>query len=283
MAIVTISRGCYSHGKEIAETVAKRLDYELVSREILLEASNFFDASEDALSKSINDAPTMLERLTHEKEKYLAYIQASLLEHVKNDNVVYHGHAGHLLLPEISHVLKVRVNAGTEDRIKLLQNTQHIPRYEAEDYIKAEDENRMNWTHYLYHMDINDPKLYDIVIHIDKLGIDDACDIICAAAMMDTHKSTPASTKAICDLALGSHVRAALWTTCDAKVRSNDGLVHVETKCKKIRKTAFSSSTTRKQFKENLTEGLAKEISEIVNKIPGVKGVTCNIKPPSFH
>ncbi len=283
MAIITISRGCYSHGKEIAENVAKRLDYELVSREILLEASQFFNTPEEILLKSIHDAPTIMERLTNEREKYLAYVQASLLEHVKNDNVVYHGYAGHLLLPKISHVLKVWVNAEKEERIKLLQNTQDIPRHEAEEYIAQEDKHRTNWTHYLYHLDINDPKLYDVVIHIDKLGINDACDIICAAAITDTHKSTPASTKAIRDLALSSHVKAALLTICEAEVRSNDGLVHVETQCQKIRKTAFASSSTKKNFQENLQEDLAKEISKIVNKIPGVKRVTCHVKPPVYH
>ncbi|MCP4606639.1 MAG: cytidylate kinase-like family protein, partial [Proteobacteria bacterium] len=174
MAIITISRGCYSHGKEIAEIVAKRLDYELVSREILVEASEIFHTSEERLSKSIHDAPTVMERLTHEREKYLTYIQAALLEHVKSDNVVYHGHAGHLLLPEISHVLKVWINVEKEERIKLLRNTQHISEREAEKYIEQEDKHRAGWTHYLYHMDINDPKLYDIVVHIDKLGINDA-------------------------------------------------------------------------------------------------------------
>jgi hypothetical protein len=35
MAIVTISRGCFSHGKEIAEKTAQQLGYDIISREIL--------------------------------------------------------------------------------------------------------------------------------------------------------------------------------------------------------------------------------------------------------
>jgi hypothetical protein len=42
MAIVTISRGCFSHGKEIAEKTAKQLCYKVISREILFEAAEFF-------------------------------------------------------------------------------------------------------------------------------------------------------------------------------------------------------------------------------------------------
>ena len=42
MAIITISRGSYQKGKEVAEKVARKLGYECISREILLEASDEF-------------------------------------------------------------------------------------------------------------------------------------------------------------------------------------------------------------------------------------------------
>ena len=81
MAIITISRGCSSHGQEIAEKVAANLGYECVSREILIEASHFFHVPEMKLLQSLHNAPSVLERITHGKEMYLAYVQAALLEH----------------------------------------------------------------------------------------------------------------------------------------------------------------------------------------------------------
>ena len=39
MAIITISRGSYFRGKEVAEKLAQKLGYACISREILLEAS----------------------------------------------------------------------------------------------------------------------------------------------------------------------------------------------------------------------------------------------------
>jgi hypothetical protein len=76
MAIITISRGCFSHGLEIAEKVARRLGYECLSREVLVDAAQLFDVSERKLIKSIHDAPNILERVTNGREKYLAYIKA---------------------------------------------------------------------------------------------------------------------------------------------------------------------------------------------------------------
>jgi len=98
MAIITISRGSYSKGKEVAEKVAHRLGYVCLSRDLLLEASSQFNIPEIKLIRALHDAPSILERFTSGKERYLAYFAAALLERVQRDNVVYHGLAGHFYL-----------------------------------------------------------------------------------------------------------------------------------------------------------------------------------------
>ena len=282
MAIITISRGCYSHGKEIAEKVAEKLGYECVSREILIEASHFFHVPEMKLLKSLHNAPSILERITHGQDMYLSYVQAALLEHAKKDNMVYHGHAGHLLLPEISHVLKVRVIAELNQRIEFLQQKQNVSKDEAAAFIKNEDMERAHWTRYLHKMDIDDPRIYDIVLNIGRLTIADACELICAAVQCDTYRGTPTSKKAIYDLALSSHVKAALQTVCKAEVRADDGIVHIEVPAQKIRKTSYARPEVQAYVKERILEDLRKEIEGIVKEIPDAKEVFYNIEPPDY-
>lgn len=72
MSIITISRGSYSRGKEVAEKVAAALGYECISREVLLEASEQFNIPEIKLVRAIHDAPSILERFTYGKERYVA-------------------------------------------------------------------------------------------------------------------------------------------------------------------------------------------------------------------
>ena len=55
MSVITISRGSHSHGKAIAEKVAKELGYECISREVLLEASSEFNVSEFKLLHALRD------------------------------------------------------------------------------------------------------------------------------------------------------------------------------------------------------------------------------------
>ena len=69
MAIITISRGTFSGGKEIAKCVASGLGYECVSREIIVEAANKYGISADALATALQKAPTFFQRLGRQKDR----------------------------------------------------------------------------------------------------------------------------------------------------------------------------------------------------------------------
>ena len=77
MAIVTISRGSYSRGKEVAEALADKLGYECVSRDILLETCEEFSIPETRLVKALHDAPSILDRFSHGRERYISYFRAA--------------------------------------------------------------------------------------------------------------------------------------------------------------------------------------------------------------
>ncbi len=106
MPVVTISRGTYSKGKEIAEKLAEKLGYECISRDIIIEASKEFNIPEVKLIRALHDAPSVLDRFTYGKERYIAYIRYALLDYVRKDNVVYHGLAGHFFPAGNSPCLK---------------------------------------------------------------------------------------------------------------------------------------------------------------------------------
>ncbi len=179
MSIVTISRGSYSKGKEVAEKVAAKLGYECLARDTIIETSKEFNVPEIKLFRAIHDAPTILERFNYSKEKYLAYLRVTMLEHFQKDNVVYHGLGGQFFLRDICHVLKVRIIADMEDRVKFDMEREGISKEEALRILRSDDNERRKWSTYLYGIDTWDPSLYDLVLHIKKIATDDAADIIC--------------------------------------------------------------------------------------------------------
>lgn len=210
MSIITISRGSYSRGKEVAEKLAQALGYECISREILLEASEKFNIPEIKLVRAIHDAPSILERFTYGKERYVAYLRAALLKHVQKDHVVYHGLAGHFFLQGIPHVLKVRIIADLEDRVQEEMRRENISAEEARYILKKDDDERRKWGLYLFGADTWDPKLYDMVIHIRTMTVDDAVSLILCAVKMACFQTVAAVQKTLDNLTLAAQVQAAL-------------------------------------------------------------------------
>jgi len=210
MAIITISRGSYSMGKCVAEKVAKRLQYDLISRDILLAASERFNVPEIKLEKAIHNAPSILERYGHGKQTYIAYIRSALVNRVINNNIVYHGLAGHFLLKGITHILKVRITSNIENRVKNEIKQKNISESQAREMILEDDMQRRKWTKSLYGEDPWDSSLYDLTICIDKLSIENAVDFICKATESDAFQTTEKSIQKMKDLALACHIKAAL-------------------------------------------------------------------------
>ncbi|ADK83693.1 response regulator receiver protein [Desulfarculus baarsii DSM 2075] len=210
MAIITISRGSYSMGRAVAEAVAQRLGYRLTSRDVLLEASDRFRIPEVKLVRAIHDAPSILERFTHGKQRYLAYIQSALTSQAKADNLVYHGLAGHLLLPGAPHVLRVRIIADMESRVAAEMARENLSAAEARALLQKDDAERRKWTQSLYGVDPWDAALYDLVLHIGRLSQETAADLIVQAAQAPEMQTTPQAQRVMDDLALACQIKAEL-------------------------------------------------------------------------
>jgi len=201
MSIITISRGSYSRGVEIAEMVAEKLGYQCLARDVLIEASKEFDIPEVKLIQALEDPPSFFERFTNVKKKYIAYIQTALINNLRADNIVYHGLAGHFFVKDISHVLKVRIIADLEYRIKFVMERDKISRDKAIDFLKKIDSSRREWGQHLYGLNLEDPIHYDIVLNTETLPLEVVVDIICEMVTSKQFQTTPDSQKKMDNLA----------------------------------------------------------------------------------
>jgi cytidylate kinase len=263
MAIITISRGTFSGGMMLAEELSKRLDYHCVGREEMVEkASGKYDVSEEKLRTAILKRPSPFKRFTYEREQYLAYIRAVLCEHAKADNMIYHGNAGHFLLKGVHHVLRVRIVAPMELRIKFVTERQELTHNEALKYIEKIDRERVKWTKFLYGVDWRSPELYDIVFNLETEDIKFISDMIQHAVAQEPFKTTPESQREMDNLALSSLVKAAILSHPETRdveiaVKADAGVVTISGKVK--------------------TQDTADLIKEIAENVPGVQEVKDDI------
>ncbi len=267
MAIITISRGSYSKGKEIAERVAEKLGYECVSRDILLEASEHFHIPEIKLVRALHDSHSILERFSFGKERYVAFIENAFLEHMQKDNVVYHGLAGHFFLKGVGHNLKVRIVADIEDRVRLEMEREGITEEKARNILKKDDYERRRWSMALYGIDTSDPRLYDLCIHIHKITVGDAVDIVCHTVKLPHFATTEDSQERMDDLVLASKVKVAIideWPK--ANVTAHEGAIYVHTDAPLEQEVLIQD-----------------KIAKVAEAVAGVKKVSVSVTPSGFE
>ena len=263
MSIITISRGSYSRGRDVAEKLAEQLGHECISREIILEASKQFNIPQLQLLRAVRNAPSILDRYRFGKERYVAYVRAALLQHVQRGNVVYHGFAGHFFLQQIPFALNVQVLASEEDRIQEVVRRDRVSTVEARRILERIDEERSKWSQHLYGIDTRDPILYDMVLNLGSLSIDDAVQLIARNVELPAFQSTPETKSILDNHVLAAQVEAALIAEFpQAKASAKDGNVFV----------AIHGSISQQR-------GLTEKARDLASFVEGTKQVNVHFVP----
>lgn len=258
MAIITISRGTLSGGRAFSQCLARRLGYRFIDREAIIGNASICGASEEKLREAIEKPPGFWDHFTEEKRHYMTFFQASLAEQAKQDGLIYLGNAGHLLLHGVSHVLRVRIIAPLEFRLRAVQEEFGMSHEESSAYIEEKDNERARWTRFLYGVDWGDPALYDVVLNLQRVTIDEGCGMVGAMAREESFRCTPDSQAAINNLALSCRVRAAL-------------LVHPETAALVLDVAAIDGVVTLRGKVRNHKQW--QTVESMVRETQGVEGL----------
>jgi cytidylate kinase len=210
MAIITITRGVLGSGEEVAQAVADALGARCVSLELLRETAKKYGVPQDKMEDIFETAPTFWERMTESRRVYLAYVQATLADWAKDDNLVYHGLAGQELLREVPHVLKVQLTHPLEASIAAAMTRFKCTRDQAARQIEHIQEERTKRTRYLYNEDWRDSRRYDVTINIDRLSAEQARELILTLARQPEFTLDEAKVAAFQDYLVKTRVYALL-------------------------------------------------------------------------
>ena len=210
MQIICVSRGSLSRGKELAQLLAQKLDYALLSREDLVEAAVEDGIQVGKLETSMMKPGAFTERLARERDHYLAFSTAYLCEKIKRGPLVYHGRTGHLLLRGVGNLLRVRVLADQEYRISAAMQSLGLDRERATRYLTQVEEDRRNWARFMYGVSWEDASQYDVIVNVEQMNVANAAAALVGMAQLPDFQMTPASQKAMEDLHLASRARVLL-------------------------------------------------------------------------
>jgi cytidylate kinase len=210
MAIITISRGSLSGGEQLARKLGERLGAKVISREVIVEAAQKYDVSEERLVEEMHSPPGIWDRLTHHKEDYILAIQATLANMVIEGQTIYHGNAGQMLLKDLSKVIKLRLVAPTGYRVRAAMMELNLSKEDAMRHIDSVDVQRCKWVRHLYGVEWSDAELYDLVLNLGQMSLDTATELVVDLAGRKEYKRTPELEQERRDFALDRLIRAEL-------------------------------------------------------------------------
>jgi len=228
MSIIIISGDAYCTCKGVIEGVTETMGYKMLGDEVIVEAAREFGVPFRQLSKAIHEPPSFLGISAATKKKYIVYIQAVTMRHFLADNIVYHGPAGHLLIQGVSHVLKVRVTANIEDRIKRKMEDEKVSETAARKAIIALDKDAKKWAKAVYGFDDTHESLYDLVISLGQIDPATAVDIVANTVQTKRFQPMTYSIRCMKYVELAARIKSKLIDIDpDVVVRVDDEKIHI--------------------------------------------------------
>lgn len=264
MAVIALFSGSHCHDAEVAKALAQKLGYPRIEDQVLAETARRYSLSPDKIQRAIQGPPPLFAGKYHrERTLILSHLKAVLAEFIQPDRVICQGYLSHLIPREIAHVLRVLLIANHDYRVQTAMTAATLSRKEALKQIKKDDEEKAQWTQLLFEKGPWDPSLYDIVIPMHDISVEEAVRIIAENSAKDAVATTLHSRRAAENFLLQTRVETALGEKADGlEIRCADGEVTIV-----INKTVLRLE----QFQE--------EIRRIAAAVPGVKNVETRVGP----
>ena len=234
MAILTLSREAFSGARELAELVARRLNYRVVSRNDIIHKLVDYGVPTDRLNRARERQLGWLPRMAREWMHYVIFERAALSKEILSGDLIYLGNNGQQLLAGFPNTLHVGVIVGFSYRVENLTklNEYAIDPRTARRLITKIDKKGVTWGRTIYNDGHHRASDYDLVVDPEHASIPEVCETICAALQRPEYQATPDSLAKIELMTLAADLRARIAmepTIPDdgIEVAARDGVISV--------------------------------------------------------
>jgi cytidylate kinase len=268
MYFVTISEMFGTRGAQIAQQVAKSLNYTYYGEAELLKFAEEIGFFSD-VKKLDEKGPHFLERFFSEKPRvYLDRLQSVIFEVAKKGDGVFFGKGSQFLLNSFNCALHVLVTGSMEKRIQHVMEEKKVDREVAEKMIHRSDQEKRNFSRFAFEEDWLSPNLYDLVLNTDKLTIESAAKMVTEAAKSDGIRACGIdSMKQLEKMSLQRKVEAAFL---EAGVESQHTFYNVEDG-ETVRIYGIVYSLQEKEALEKMMKGI-KGVKKVINNLTQFQG-----------
>ena len=264
MSFIAMFSASYCSEDEMARKLADTLGYADCTSEVIQAASRTGAVSSEKLVRAMQGSGFFFNNISHERERAVAFLRLALAEAICRDNLICQGYVSLLAPRFIPHVLRVGVVADDKHRVMNARSQKRHSARDAAKLIRHDDQNAGRWIHYLFGPNQPRDSLYDIVIPLHTVGINDGVEIIRENIGKEALKTTSESRRLAEEHVVSARVGVALATRgyyfCDVNVHENTATIDIH--------------------KETLRLGkLEQTLTKIAESVPGVKRVVTRVGP----
>ncbi len=177
MSVITLSREAYSGGTALAEALAHKIGYRLVTREDF--SAIFRDYGLVSFEQFYESPLTIWERLDEFQNDYMNFLIKVTLHVGALGNCVILGRGCFAALNEYRDAFHVRVWAPQEKRIKRCMEEDSIEEEEARSKVQTLDKNRSSFINHCFQTSRAEMlNAFDLVLNTGKIETEQALPIL---------------------------------------------------------------------------------------------------------
>lgn len=262
MSLITVTTGVGCGARQVTQKVAEDLKLELYDDNRLQQEAVALGYSSEDLKAFDEKAPGLFDRLLRRRpEIYDELMAAVIYEVARRGEGVLIGHGSFYFLKDFTCALHLRLHASRPFRIQRLADTVKLSPDTALKMIEKSDSELKSFLDFLFQIDWNDLSLYDLVVNVDKLGIDAAAEMIV-------------------NLAQTEHIQECSLSALDSMEKLS--------LLKRVETAVFKDNINPQELAIEVPEaGVVKlvgvinpmrtvaGVTELVRSVPGVKKVVC--------
>jgi cytidylate kinase len=212
MPLIAMTREMGSLGKDVAAGIAQRANKKVVYHEIIEPLANKMRLRKSHVERFLEGKSGIWERLTTDKTSLSIFTADETFRFLRDGSTgVIRGWGAVHLLRDIPHVIRVRVCAPMETRVKrMMERLNTDDRAAVENEIQVSEEAHTAITKRHFGVNWRDPELYDLVLSTERLSVDECVDEVEGLMKKRSFQETPESTRMVENLSLEWAVRSAM-------------------------------------------------------------------------
>lgn len=206
--VIAIARQVGTAGEEVAQSVAKRLDFRYIDYQIIQEAAREAGVSPETVSEA-EHTPSLMTRILealarnpsmpvaawadpvplaasplYTSTDYRTFVEDVIRDLADKGNCVILGHGAQVILRERVDTLRVLITGSEEYRARRIMRGMSVDEKTALKTIERTDNERLDFFRRFYDSGWLSPWAYDLCLNTDHLNPDQAGELITAAAAL---------------------------------------------------------------------------------------------------